>query len=215
VKKGEKLGIWMIVGLMCFFFGLTVYLEVNRSDSAASGGASKSKAFYFPDIDPGQLPEVGTPVVEKYKLYCGQCHALPLPAMHARRDWSAIVARMMTHSRDQAGGFVVRILVPKDEEKRDLVAYLQRNGQKAADLALLEEPNSLSVRAFTGLCGRCHAVPDPLQHSASEWPRIVLRMKDNMRMAGQMEPDADTLQVVTAFLQERGANVPPSGNVTD
>lgn len=45
-------------------------------------------------LDPKEIPEVGTPRAEAFRLACQQCHVLPDPKRHTAREWPAVVARM-------------------------------------------------------------------------------------------------------------------------
>jgi hypothetical protein len=40
---------------------------------------------------------------------------------------------------------------------------------------------SESGKMFAIACSQCHALPDPAQHTAREWPAVVKRMEEHMR----------------------------------
>src|SRR2546423_12370055 len=92
-----------------------------------------------PTFEARELPERGSRGAELALRYCVQCHNLPNPAMHHAAKWPGIVERMVqrmegrgnlgTLMSDMMAG--VRALAP--EEKRALVAYLRKHGQKPLD----------------------------------------------------------------------------------
>ena len=91
-----------------------------------------------------------------------------------------------------------------------LLAYLRRNGQKPLDPKKYPEVNLPEGRSFKLACEQCHVLPDPLRHTAAEWPAVVSRMERNMewmnRVVGnQHPPDEPQLRIdeINAFLVKR------------
>jgi hypothetical protein len=65
----------------------------------------------------------------------------------------------------------------------------------------LPERQSQGARLFQTYCGQCHAPPAPTAHTASDWPQVMVRMKQRMVRQGKPVPDRDQQQVITAYLQ--------------
>ena len=62
--------------------------------------------------------------------------------------------------------------------------------------------NSRAGRAYAQTCSRCHALPDPRQHSAGQWPGVVGRMEGYMRQRGLPLPSANEVKDIDGFLQQ-------------
>ncbi len=57
-------------------------------------------------------------------------------------------------------------------------------------------------RAFQQYCSQCHAMPNPRQHNAVQWPAVVERMKNYMEVQQKQVPKDDQLNDIIRFLQE-------------
>ena len=163
--------------------------------------------------------EPGSDGARLVKRYCVQCHNLPNPAMHSAARWSSVVERMVLRmqGRGNMGTLMAEMMAgvqaPDAGEARTLLAYLRRHAQKPLDPALYPELNAPSGEAFRLACSQCHVLPDPLRHTAREWPAIVARMERNMewmnRVVGSQpalsraagEPQL-RVQEINAFLQK-------------
>lgn len=55
-------------------------------------------------------------------------------------------------------------------------------------------------KSFGHVCGQCHALPSPKLHTASDWPQIVERMRENMFRMLKPVPDEATTQAIVDFL---------------
>lgn len=152
-----------------------------------------------PGIDPGDLPEPRSQGAQLLIRYCSQCHNLPGPGMHTAAQWPAVVERM--DRRMQMMGGMMDVAAPSRADLHTLLAYLQRHAQKPLDPAQYPELNSPDGRAFRTTCTQCHALPDPKQHTAQEWPAVVARMKRNMSAMGKDIPDESTTKHIVGFLQ--------------
>jgi cytochrome c2 len=139
-----------------------------------------------PTFAPSQLPEPGTRGATLVLGYCVQCHNLPNPAMHHAPKWPGVVERMVLRMEGKGNLGVLMaemmagVKAPSGEETREIVAYLQRHAQAPLDPARYPEVNRASGDAFRLACNQCHVLPDPKRYTASEWPRIVARMQENM-----------------------------------
>jgi hypothetical protein len=172
------------------------------ADSVA-GSASVERAKYLwaqsphgrmlerilpPSIEPRQLPDPGSEGARLTARYCVQCHYLPNPQMHTADKWATTVVRMVWRMEGKGNlGVVMKemmdnVQAPGGEEVAVLTAYLKKHGQLEMDPAhpaLRTEPGKM----FGIACTQCHALPDPRQHTAREWPGVVERMKRHMAWA--------------------------------
>lgn len=162
-----------------------------------------------PGIDPKLLPDNQSRGAHLLEQYCTQCHHLPGPGMHTAAEWPAVVARMEGRMRMMSGGMMGRgmmgngmmgVRVPGAAELDILLAYLQEHAQKPLT-AHYPDLDSPAGRAFRATCAQCHALPDPTQHTPSEWPGVVGRMQRNMAVMGKPVPDRATIEAIVGFLQ--------------
>jgi cytochrome c2 len=173
-------------------------------------------------VKPSQLPDPASRGARLTALYCVQCHHLPNPAMHEPARWAKVVDRMVPRMQGKgnmgklmaemmlgSGGDAARPLAaPSPAEAREIVAYLQRHAMRPIDAALAPALESGAGQMFEQACSQCHALPDPRQHTAGEWPAVVRRMESNMewmnRIVGSRrdprEPQLRPEEIV-AFLQ--------------
>ncbi|HRO61887.1 MAG TPA: hypothetical protein PK177_22460, partial [Burkholderiaceae bacterium] len=151
-------------------------------------------------LRPSTLPDPTSEGARLTALYCVQCHYLPNPAMHEAGNWDRVVARMLPRMRGEGnmGELMARMMLgpsageharplaaPSANETRMIVDYLRRNAMKpiadSASPTLRQELASEDGRMFVQACNQCHVLPDPAQHSASEWPDVLGRMQRHMR----------------------------------
>jgi cytochrome c5 len=139
-----------------------------------------------PTFQASQLPERGSEGAELTIRYCVQCHNLPNPAMHNPAKWPPIVDRMVLRmeGRGNMGSLMSDMMAgvkaPTVEEKRTLVAYLRKHGQKPLDEKRYPDVFRPEGEAFRLACNQCHVLPDPKRHTAAEWRAVVARMQQNM-----------------------------------
>jgi cytochrome c2 len=141
-----------------------------------------------PAIEPQALPEPRSDGARLTARYCVQCHYLPNPRMHSGARWKPIVERMVW--RMQGNGnmgelmkeMMAGVRVPASDEIATLNEYLQKHAQREIPP---EHPalKSTAGEIFAIACSQCHALPDPNQHTAREWPAVVERMKGHMLWA--------------------------------
>jgi hypothetical protein len=67
--------------------------------------------------------------------------------------------------------------VPSVSERFLMLTYLTANALKVSGANLPAGPGR---EAFQLVCSRCHALPDPRNHSAQDWPTVFARMEGNM-----------------------------------
>jgi hypothetical protein len=138
-----------------------------------------------PAMEPGSLPEPQSEGARLTVRYCVQCHHLVNPAMHTPERWKSVVERMVWRMRGNGNmgelmkEMMAQVGAPTDAEMTTLLGYLQKHGQREIDPhhPALATP---AGQAFSIACSQCHALPDPQQHTAREWPIVVERMKRHM-----------------------------------
>jgi len=171
-----------------------------------------------PTFEPEQLPERSSRGAKLVVEYCVQCHNLPNPAMHHAAKWSGIVARMVVRMQGKGNlGTLMKemmagVKAPTDEERAQLLAYLQRYAQRPLDPRKYPDIESDAAKSFRLACQQCHTLPDPQRHTAAEWPAVVARMEKNMlwmnRVVGSKpDPDEPQLRIeeIIAYLQRHAA----------
>ena len=87
-------------------------------------------------------------------------------------------------------------------EQATLLAYLQKHAQIPLNKATAKGLDTPTGRAFSATCSQCHALPDPVQHTAAEWPAVVLRMQRNMVAMGKPATRRSTLHAIDAYLRK-------------
>ena len=167
-----------------------------------------------PTFEARQLPERGSSGAELTLRYCVQCHNLPNPAMHHAPKWPGIVERMVQRMEGRGNlgplmsDMMAGVRAPTPEEKRTLVAYLRKHGQKPLDPKRYPELYQSTGEAFRLACNQCHVLPDPQRHTAAEWRAVVARMQENMewmnRVVGTQPVPGEPqlrLEEINAFLE--------------
>jgi hypothetical protein len=172
-----------------------------------------------PSIEPAQLPEPDSEGARLTVRYCVQCHYLPSPQMHTADKWGTIVVRMVWRMQGKGNmGVLMKEMMdsveaPAESEAAVLARYLQKHGQKEMDPA---HPalTSEAGRMFSIACTQCHALPDPLRHTAREWPAVVQRMRRHITWANTVvgpdylrtTPVLDTGEIVRFLQRNARAN---------
>lgn len=152
-----------------------------------------------PGLAPEQLPTASSRGARLLTRYCTQCHSLPGPGMHTAEEWPHVVERMRQRM-DMHGRMMGGLDIPVPSEFRIIRDYLQTNAQKPLPPSrydILAEPGG---QVFRQTCAQCHALPDPRQHPAAEWPAVVARMQHNMAAMHRPLPDTVTINQITEFL---------------
>jgi hypothetical protein len=169
-----------------------------------------------PTFETAQLPQRESRGARLLVQYCVQCHNLPNPAMHHAAKWPAVFDRMVVRMKGKGNmgelmyEMMAGVQAPAPEEEALLLAYLRKYGQTPLDPKKYPELSSAEGRSFKLACEQCHVLPDPLRHTAAEWPAVVARMEKNMewmnRVVGnQHPPDEPQLRIeeINAFLVKR------------
>lgn len=160
-----------------------------------------------PGIKPEDLPVPDSTGAKLLVRFCGQCHNLPSPAMHTAEQWPAIADRMFSRMSMMSGmgGMMMSVGSPTVEERQMIVAYLKANALKTISPDVLPAPKSSGALLFKDRCSRCHPLPDPKLHTASEWPKIVEKMKANMRTMNKQEITESEKKEIVNYLVEQTA----------
>ncbi len=156
-----------------------------------------------PGIDPALLPESQSQGALLLARYCSQCHNLPGPGTHTAEEWPAVVERMNRRMQMMSGPDMMGMMVesPDESELQAIIGYLQEYAQKPIDTAQYNDLDTSAGRAFQSTCSRCHALPDPEQHSAGKWPAVVVPMRQTMVTQGKTVPNEPTIGEIVGFLQ--------------
>jgi hypothetical protein len=168
-----------------------------------------------PTFEASELPEPESQGARLTQRYCVQCHNLPNPAMHPAAKWPMVLERMVKRMRGRGNmgtlmaDMMAGVKAPSRAERRTLLAYLRKYGQRPIDPARYPELARPETEPFRLACSQCHVLPDPQRHTVEEWPVVVARMQRNMawmnRVVGSRpDPDEPQLRVeaILAFLQK-------------
>ena len=139
-----------------------------------------------PGFTAAMLPEPGSPGARLTLRYCVQCHNLANPAMHDARRWPSVVARMVPRMEGKGNmgklmaDMMAGVEAPSAADEQVIVAYHRKHAQRPLDPRKLPDVNTPAGESFRVACSQCHVLPDPLRHTAAEWPLVVARMQKNM-----------------------------------
>ncbi len=158
--------------------------------------AAANVALPPPGVTPADLPEPSSPDAQRVAVYCAQCHELPSPQMHSATDWPSIARRMWLRMEllpPQLG-----VKVPTMAERFAILDYLNTNALKVSGATLPPGPGR---EAFSQVCSRCHALPDPRVHSREDWPTVFARMERNMERMKVPPPTREQTTDLLLYLQ--------------
>lgn len=143
--------------------------------------ASAMAALPPPGVSPADLPDPESNGAKILTQYCAGCHALPSPGHHSATDWPIVLRRMWMRMDKVAADF--EYPVPSTAERAVLLPYLMEHALKVGRAEL---PAGAGRERFIATCGRCHALPDPKQHSPTDWVAVGRRMRQHSEdMLGQ------------------------------
>ena len=219
MKHGEKKVLLWIAITVISVVAMTVFLEIqyqetHRTESTKASNQSvvdnsnadneKGTIVIPAGMDPNNLPDAESRGATILTLYCAQCHDLPTPAMHTALEWKEVLGRMMTQIKSRRGGMLTRILMPPEKDWEILKIYLDTHAQSPLDPYQTADLDTPAGKIFQTTCSQCHAAPTPATHTASEWPRVVLRMKSHIIRTGKSMPNQDSLLQIIEYLQHHG-----------
>lgn len=186
----------LLVLLLPFWSGVAV--------AAHSYGGMDLCTTYPEKMPPGvfvasQLPSPSSTGATLMQTYCEQCHYLPGPGRHTAAEWPALLKQMnlLMDVSNRFGNLMGKIETPTESEREIIQNYLVNNALQPLEPI----PDALKGHAYERHCASCHALPDPKQHTAAEWPQVVERMLRSMPMMKYSPPDAKELKAIEAYLQ--------------
>src|SRR3989338_9133031 len=148
-----------------------------------------------PGVTAASLPEPESEGAKFLGEFCAGCHNLPSPTIHSATDWPSVARRMwlrMDLLPADAG-----IKMPTIQQRQAILNYLLTNALKVSNTTL---PEGAGRATFSEICSRCHALPDPKNHSAADWPAVVMRMSDRMVQMKVDRPTQAQTQEIVAYL---------------
>ena len=92
--------------------------------------------------------------------------------------------------------------VPDKEEQQEMLNYLQQHALKTISGEKLPEHDSKAANIFEEQCSKCHALPSPLQHTASQWPGVVQRMQNHIKQGNLPLIPQNELNTIVAYLEK-------------
>ncbi len=158
--------------------------------------AAANVALPPPGVTPADLPDPSSIGAQRTATYCAQCHELPSPQMHSATDWPSIARRMWLRMEllpPKRG-----VNVPTVAERFAILDYLTTNALKVSGATL---PPGVGREAFSLICSRCHALPDPRVHSRDDWPTVFARMERNMERMKVPPPTREQTTDILLYLQ--------------
>jgi len=209
MRSGVKL-IVIVGGLLAL---LGCRKEAPASDASASAGTQGSQrtglnrqdelllaaanvALPPPGVTAADLPEPNSKGAQLVGQYCGQCHNIPTPQMHSATDWPSIARRMWL--RMELLPPTLGVKVPAAAERFVMLDYLNTNALKVSGSTL---PPGAGREAFSQVCSRCHALPDPRVHSREDWATVYARMERNMERMKVPPPTREQTSDILLYLQ--------------
>ena len=151
-------------------------------------------------VAPGDLPDPTSRDAQLVVKYCAQCHSLPAPTAHSATDWPSVARRMWLRTEWLPESLGVR--VPTNAERYEMLQYLTGNALKVSGTTL---PEGRGREAFSQICSRCHALPDPRVHSKADWAIVFARMERNMERMKVAPPTAQQTEQILDYLQTTAA----------
>lgn len=167
---------------------------LNRQDELLLAAANV--ALPPPGVTAADLPDPNSTGAQLVAQYCGQCHNLPTPQMHSATDWPGIARRMWL--RMELLPPLHQVKVPAAAERFALLDYLNTNALKVSGSSL---PPGVGREAFSQVCSRCHALPDPRVHSREDWATVYARMERNMERMKVPPPTREQTTDIIMYLQ--------------
>jgi hypothetical protein len=199
VKKNISVIIIMSVLTFSFVYDNPAVLAV---DEKTDRQGERMRISIFPEgLERGEMmPEPESMGGSLFKKYCSQCHNMPNPVMLSGSEWPLAFERMVRHAR-AIGAAYEGIALPTEQEKREIIIYLQRNGLKALpeDDPSLKETEAIQ---FLWFCSTCHALPDPALHTSDEWKKVVEKMNENRTGSGRPPMSKKAIEKVLEFLSK-------------
>jgi len=158
--------------------------------------ASAKAALPPPGLSAADLPDPQSEGARFLAQFCAICHNLPAPTTHSATDWPGVVRRMWLRMELLPAG--LRVPVPTEEQRQAILNYLLAHALQVSGANLPEGPGRAT---FSKMCSRCHALPDPRQHSSADWPAVVMRMEQRMDQMKVDRPAQAQVSEIIVYLQ--------------
>lgn len=158
--------------------------------------AAAKVALPPPGVQASDLPDPHSPGAQAVVKYCTACHNLPAPTIHSATDWPGVVRRMWLRMDRLPPD--LQVPVPTPAERHYILDYLVSNALQVSGLTL---PPGRGRETFSQACSRCHALPDPYQHSPDDWPTVVRRMEQRMTQMNVEVPQPREIGEILTYLQ--------------
>ena len=191
-------------------FALTHFTKPDNAESLAMGSCGQGmcgrnmermRGGNMPQgIPPSMLPNHDSKGAKALMKNCTQCHGLPAPGLHSLQEWPAVVKRMERHM--QWSKKWMQLNIPDEKELSEVLNYLQENAQKPINANAYPDLKSESGKDFSQLCVQCHVLPDPIQHTAEEWPAVVDRMSGYMAVQNKQVPNEQQTEKIVEYLKK-------------
>jgi hypothetical protein len=123
--------------------------------------------------------------------------------MHSAVDWPIVVRRMWLRMEWLPDSLAIKS--PAPAERYEILQYLTANALKVSGAVL---PEGRGRDAFGLVCSRCHALPDPRNHSKQDWPIVFARMERNMERMKVAPPTGEQTEQILDYLQTTAAEKP-------
>ena len=92
----------------------------------------------------------------------------------------------------------LQVKVPAAAQRFAILDYLNTNALKVSGSTL---PPGAGREAFSQVCSRCHALPDPRVHSREDWATVYARMEQNMERMKVPPPTREQTTDILLYLQ--------------
>jgi cytochrome c5 len=159
--------------------------------------AAAEVALPPPGVTPADLPDPNSEGAKDVAQFCTSCHSLPTPGMHAATDWPGVTRRMWLRMELLPAG--LQVPVPTEEQRQAILNYVLAHALQVSGGSLPAGPGRAT---FSTTCSRCHALPDPRQHSRADWPVVVQRMYQHMTQMKVTPPNQADVSQIIAYLQQ-------------
>lgn len=152
-------------------------------------------------IDAEQLPKSSSRGANLVETYCEQCHYLPGPGRHTAVEWHGVLKKMniLMDVSNRFGNLMGKIKSPTESEREIIEQYLVNN----ALIPMEPVPEEIKGHAYERHCGSCHALPDPAQHTTTEWKQVIQRMLLSMEVMKYSPPNDAELTDIENYLKTR------------
>lgn len=95
---------------------------------------------------------------------------------------------------------------PTSGERYEMLQYLTTNALQVSGAVL---PSGTGRESFEVVCSRCHALPDPRNHSPQDWEIVYARMVQNMERMAVALPSESQSNDIIFYLRSLGRSASP------